>query len=127
MVARTVAPALLAASGEAVALDETAAAAPEPGSPGDASGTGGRAGYCPRRPQETVLFRIVSENLEDFFAYARDQYEKSLPRYVEKELRAYLLCGDFYAWRRVMRRPASRLRLRCGSTHQRARIIPGNV
>jgi len=51
--------------------------------------------YLPRQPTQTVLHRIVRENLESFLAYTREHYEGGLPRYVEKELRAYLACGDF--------------------------------
>ncbi len=51
--------------------------------------------YLPRRPQETVLYDLVRGNLETFLAHARANYEGGLPRYVERELRAYLACGDF--------------------------------
>jgi hypothetical protein len=49
----------------------------------------------PRRPTETTLHQLVRQNLESFVAYARENYEGGLPSYVEKELRAYLACGDF--------------------------------
>jgi hypothetical protein len=51
--------------------------------------------YLPRRPTETILHQLVRQNLESFIAYARENYEGGLPSYVEKELRAYLTCGDF--------------------------------
>jgi hypothetical protein len=51
--------------------------------------------YLPRRPPETVLYGLVRQHLETFLAYARDNYEGGLPRYVEDELRAYLNCGVF--------------------------------
>jgi Putative transposase/Transposase zinc-binding domain len=51
--------------------------------------------YLPRKPTETLLYKIVQQNLETFLAYARQHYEGGLPRYVEQELRAYLACGDF--------------------------------
>lgn len=51
--------------------------------------------YEPRRPTETVLYRIVREHLETFLAQTRETYERPLPRYVEAELRAYLRCGVF--------------------------------
>jgi Putative transposase/Transposase zinc-binding domain len=51
--------------------------------------------YLPRRPTETILHQLVRQNLESFVAYARENYEGGLPSYVEKELRAYLACGDF--------------------------------
>jgi hypothetical protein len=49
----------------------------------------------PRKPTETLLYKIVQQSLETFLAYARQHYEGGLPRYVEQELRAYLACGDF--------------------------------
>jgi hypothetical protein len=51
--------------------------------------------YAPRRPTETVLYSLVRQHLESFLAYAREQYDGGLPRYVEQELRAYLKCGLF--------------------------------
>jgi hypothetical protein len=51
--------------------------------------------YRPRRPQDTVLHRIVRTHLETFFQHARETYDKPLPKYVRKELRAYLRCGIF--------------------------------
>ena len=51
--------------------------------------------YVPRRPTETVLYRLVRANLESFLAYARENYEGGLPRYVEQELRAYLAAAIF--------------------------------
>ena len=51
--------------------------------------------YVPRRPTETVLYRIVQRYLESSLAYARDSYDGGLPRYVEAELRGYLKCGVF--------------------------------
>lgn len=53
-------------------------------------------GYRPRRPQQSVLHRVVREHLETFLAQGREQSEsgEGYPYYVEKELRDYLLCGD---------------------------------
>ncbi len=51
--------------------------------------------YAPRRPTETVLYRLVREHLESFLAYAREHYDGGLPAYVEAELRSYLKCGVF--------------------------------
>jgi hypothetical protein len=53
------------------------------------------APYVPRRPDESVLFALVKEHLEDFLRYARESYAGPLPRYVVDEFRAYLECGDF--------------------------------
>jgi hypothetical protein len=43
--------------------------------------------------EKTVLYRIVAEHLETFLAEAREQHDKGLPKYVEKELRESLDCG----------------------------------
>ena len=51
--------------------------------------------YRPRRPQDTVLHRVVREHLETFIAHARESYDAPLPKYVRDELRAYLRCGIF--------------------------------
>jgi hypothetical protein len=51
--------------------------------------------YLPRRPTETVLYDLVRENVESFVAYAGEHYDRGLPRYVEREMRAYLKCGVF--------------------------------
>jgi hypothetical protein len=51
--------------------------------------------YTPRCPERTLLYRIVSENLETLLQTAREQSESGLglPKYVEKEFREYLRCG----------------------------------
>ena len=51
--------------------------------------------YAPRRPTESVLYEMVRRHLESFIRWARETYEKPLPRYVEDELRGYLRCGVF--------------------------------
>jgi hypothetical protein len=51
--------------------------------------------YQPRRPTETVLYRVVRDTLETFLAQARETYAAPLPHYVERELRAYVRCGVF--------------------------------
>jgi hypothetical protein len=50
-------------------------------------------GYARRRPESTLLYKIVEQHLETFLAEAREKHDKPLPRYVESELRAYLSCG----------------------------------
>ena len=51
--------------------------------------------YTPRRPERTLLYRVVSENLEPLLRTAREQNEAGigLPKYVEQEFRDYLRCG----------------------------------
>ena len=48
--------------------------------------------YQRREPENTVLYRVVQQNLETFLACAREQ-GRVVPRFVERELRAYLDCG----------------------------------
>ena len=49
--------------------------------------------YEQRRPETTPLYRLVASHLETFLAEARAAHERGVPRYVERELRAYLACG----------------------------------
>ena len=42
-----------------------------------------------------MLYGTVRAHLETFLAWARESYEKPIPRYVENELRGYLRCGVF--------------------------------
>ncbi len=64
--------------------------------------------YRRREPETTVLYRVVQQNLETFLASAREQ-GRVVPRFVERELRAYLDCG-------LLRRGF--LRVRCGACGQ---------
>jgi hypothetical protein len=48
--------------------------------------------YQRRAPETTVLYRAVQRHLESFLAFARDQ-ARVVPRFVERELRAFLDCG----------------------------------
>ena len=50
------------------------------------------AGYTPRSPEQTLLYRIVGEQLESFLSRARNTGQPA-PRFIEQELRAYLRCG----------------------------------
>jgi hypothetical protein len=52
--------------------------------------------YQRRRPEETVYHRIVREHLETMLAEAREVSDSGagLPFFVERELRAYVDCGD---------------------------------
>ena len=58
---------------------------------------GKRFEYKRREPQATVLHELVREHLEPFLAYTREHYRKPLPKYVERELRRYISCGDLRA------------------------------
>ena len=48
--------------------------------------------YRPRRPEESVLYGVVAGHLETFLARQRDR-GRLVPRFVERELRAFLDCG----------------------------------
>jgi Putative transposase/Transposase zinc-binding domain len=48
--------------------------------------------YAPRHPEDTLLHQIVREHLETFLARAR-RCDHPVPRFIERELRAYLECG----------------------------------
>jgi hypothetical protein len=49
-------------------------------------------GYVRHRPEETDLYALVACHLETFLARQFDR-ERSVPRFVERELRAFLACG----------------------------------
>jgi len=67
-----------------------------PGGPAPDVGYGrGRCTYIRRQPEHTVLHRVIREHLETFLAEAclRGGGE-GLPRFVERQLREFLTCGD---------------------------------
>jgi len=49
--------------------------------------------YEPRRPDDTLLYRIVEEHLDELRELAADRYAKPLPRYVVETFQAFLKCG----------------------------------
>jgi hypothetical protein len=50
--------------------------------------------YQRRKPENSVLYRVISENLETFLAQARQSEDgRGFPAFVENELRRYLDCG----------------------------------
>ena len=49
-------------------------------------------GYIPREADRTVLYRAVAGAVETFLALARER-DRVVPRFVEREFRAYLECG----------------------------------
>ena len=52
-------------------------------------------GYCPRVPERGALRRLVHEHLETFLAEVRARSDDNgLPRFVERELREFLTCGQ---------------------------------
>jgi len=52
------------------------------------------APYQPRRPADTLLYRVVQNHLETFLALCRDDWEEErVSTHAERELRRYLECG----------------------------------
>src|SRR5262249_30667421 len=52
------------------------------------------ATYAPRDPSRTVLYTVIADHLETFFASLdADPDATGLPAYVEREFYAYLQCG----------------------------------
>ncbi|MBW2526614.1 MAG: transposase [Deltaproteobacteria bacterium] len=49
--------------------------------------------YEPRRPGNTLLYRIVERHLDELCELAADRYAKPLPCYVVETFRAFLKCG----------------------------------
>jgi hypothetical protein len=52
-----------------------------------------RKRHVRHEPEKTVLYEVVIGWLETFLAYARETYERAIPRYVERELRRFIDCG----------------------------------
>jgi len=48
--------------------------------------------YIPRKPEATVLYGVIAEQLETFLARQRER-DRPVPRFVENEFREYLTCG----------------------------------
>jgi len=52
----------------------------------------GRFAYTPRKPDATVLYKVVADELETFLA-RQEARDRPIPRFVEHEFRDYLTCG----------------------------------
>jgi hypothetical protein len=52
-----------------------------------------RGHYQRRRPEETVLYRLVQEHLETFLAQVEAETGASLPEFIKAEFDAFLECG----------------------------------
>ena len=55
-------------------------------------GPDGSAPYIPHRPEQSLLYRVIREQIEGFLVRSRDRGHPA-PRFVEQELRAFLHCG----------------------------------
>ena len=51
------------------------------------------ASYERRRPEETVLYQLVQEHVETFFAQVEAETGAGLPVFVKEEFEAFLACG----------------------------------
>jgi hypothetical protein len=48
--------------------------------------------YHPRRPEESILYQVVAENIESFLARQKER-DRIVPLFVENDLRSFLDCG----------------------------------
>lgn len=48
--------------------------------------------YCPRNPEESILYDVVAAQLETFLERQHHR-DRHVPRFVERELRSFLQCG----------------------------------
>jgi hypothetical protein len=55
--------------------------------------TASRVHYERRRPEETILYRLVQENVESFLAQVEIESGSGLPEFVKAEFDAFLACG----------------------------------
>jgi hypothetical protein len=46
-----------------------------------------------RTPERTVLYQVLADNLETFLDRVGQDDSRTLPRFVDRELRAFLDCG----------------------------------
>ena len=70
--------------------------------------TGTCATYERRRPEETVLYQLVAEQVESFYAQVEAETGAGLPDFVKAEFEAFLECGIL---------PHGFLRVRCDECH----------
>jgi hypothetical protein len=49
--------------------------------------------YERRRPEETILYQLIQENLETFFAQIEMETGNGLPDFVKDEFEVFLECG----------------------------------
>jgi hypothetical protein len=57
-------------------------------------GPGGNSAgeYRPREPEQSLVYRVLQENLETFLARQKEK-GRDVPKFVERELRGVLECG----------------------------------
>ena len=54
---------------------------------------GNHVHYEQRRPEETILYRLVQAHVETFFAQVETEIGSALPDFVKDEFKAFLECG----------------------------------
>lgn len=73
----------------------------------------GQVVYQRHKPEESVLYKVIQENLETFLAMVREEAGQPLPEFVEKEFYEYLRCGILaYGF----------LRVQCESCHKESLV-----
>ncbi len=75
--------------------------------------TGSCTSYQRRRPEETVLYQLVAEHVETFFAQVEAETGADLPDFVKAEFEAFLECGILNH---------GFLRVRCDQCHHEKRV-----
>jgi hypothetical protein len=58
----------------------------------DAQGGSTQRTYTRHRPEESILYHVIQQELETFLARAQ-ACEQPVPRFVEQEFHAFLRCG----------------------------------
>jgi hypothetical protein len=83
-------------------------------------------GYRRREPENTVLYQVVLDHLEEFLREMRGQDEHGfgLPRFVEQEFRKFLDCGVLARGFSRARCPACGFEILCAFSCKRRGICP---
>jgi len=68
---------------------QTTRSAPLPAIPGNPA----ERSYRPRRAEETIVHQVVRDHLQEFLEQARER-DRPVPRFIEREMRDFLDCGD---------------------------------
>jgi len=48
--------------------------------------------YAPRRPEETLLYEVIAQELETFLRRQQER-DRPVPHFIEQEFRSFLDCG----------------------------------
>jgi len=69
---------------------------------------GASASYERRRPEDTILYQVIQDYVDTFFAQVEQETGTGLPQFVKDEFEAFLECGIL---------AHGFLRLRCGDSY----------